>query len=158
MWTRPGAVVQGPYVRPVDFGAQVGGWIVSGGMQEGRVGGRAIIGIWPGAEMMAAVNAIVAGFETGAAGTNRTGSQIILAPRGRPLGERSPWYVGGGFTYLSLNESRFGADEEDHLLVLTGVSLRRGRASPFVEVQLLDPFDPADAQVHWYAGVTLRLY
>lgn len=158
LWTRPGAAVETPYVRPVDFGAQVGGWIVSGGMQEGRVGGRAIIGIWPGVEMTAAVNAIVSGLETGNAGTNRTGSQIVLAPRGRPLGERSPWYVGGGFTYLSLSESRFGADEEDHLLAMTGVSLRRGRASPFVEVQLLDPFDPGDAQVHWYAGVTLRLY
>jgi hypothetical protein len=157
LWSRPGAVEEVPYVRPVEVGLQVGGWMVSNGMQEGRVGARITIGVWPAVEISAAVNVIIEGVYTGNAGTSRAGTQLVLAPRGRPFGDRSPWFVGAGLTFLSLRESGFSTAEEDHALVLTGLSLRTGRARPFVEIQLLDPFDIGDAQVHVFAGVALRL-
>jgi hypothetical protein len=159
LWTRVGAAVEAaPYVRPVEIGPQAGAWVVSRGLQEGRVGARLTIGVSPTLEISAALNGIIEGFHSGSAGTNRRGTQFMLTPRARPLGDRSPWYVGAGFTHLSLEESAFRTVEEDHVLVVTGLSLRTGRARPFAEIQVLSPFDPGDAQIHLSAGVAIRVY
>jgi hypothetical protein len=155
LWTR--AVVPAPAPTPVfEAGGQFGTWISSGGLAEGRLGVRFVIGFTSWVEVNAAVNQIIEGLETGSAGLGRTGSQVIVAARGRPLGRESPFYLGVGATFLALRVSSSNVNDEDHAVVLAGAAARVGRVRPFVELQAVAPW--GDAQLHAYTGVTVRLY
>ena len=160
LWTRADAVPVAPVEiqHPVEVGTQIGGWIGGGGVQEGRMGLRLVIGTVPGIEISPSVSYIAPGAAIGSPGTDRSGSQLVLAVRVHPLSDESSWYVGGGLTFLSLSNSRLNTDDEDHLVVLTGYAWRLGPARPFVELHVMRPVKPADAQVHAYTGVAIRIY
>ena len=156
LWTR--AAVPEPVVAstPFEAGGQIGTWVSSQGLQETRFGVRVVIGLRTKLEMSVVINQLVVGLETGTAGTDRSGTQIVLALRGQPLGQRLPLYLGGGLTFLSLHRSQTAVDDEQHFLGLGGLILRSGRLRPFVEIHALDPL--GDAQINVYTGATIRLY
>ena len=155
LWTR--AAAPEPIAVPVfEAGGQFGTWVTSQGLAEGRFGGRIVIGFTSGVEMMAAVSRLVLGLETGTAGTDRTGTQVTVAARVRPLGRQSSLYVGAGGTFLSFQRSLGIVDDEEYFFLMAGLVARKGRFRPFLETQVLDPV--GEPQIHAYTGVTIRLY
>lgn len=158
-WTRSGAPRRDIAVeRHFELGGQTGGWIASAGMREGRVGARASLDVAPPVEATLAVNFLIRGYETRGAGTDRTGTQLMLGLRGRPLGRDSPWYLGGGMTFLSAQTSDLSSDAEDRLMLMSGLALPVRAFRPFFELQLLSPHKLGEAQLHFFTGVTVRLY
>lgn len=154
IWTRAGDG-QLASRRHFELGPQAGGWLSSEGVQDGRLGLRIGIGVGASLEASPAINLILPGWRT--RGTvERSGVQLMLSLRGRPLGTRSPWYVGAGWTYISVEESAFITVSHEHLLALTGLSWPLGAFRPFVEVQVVSPF--GGAQIHLFTGVGFRLH
>jgi hypothetical protein len=96
----------------------------------------------------------------------RTGWQGSVALTGRPLGLRTPWYIGIGalvrerqHMVLSGTSGRRDLTVDEQLLMfLTGASVRVGRTRPFVQIELVDPFPVRAADVQLYAGVAYRVY
>jgi hypothetical protein len=83
--------------------------------------------------------------------------------RARPLGATSPWYLGGGFTTIDVRAASGGdpltrsGDTREHTVLLTGIGIPLRWARPLIEVQVLDPAHPDQAQVHLYTGLAVRL-
>ncbi|HXV85923.1 MAG TPA: TonB-dependent receptor, partial [Gemmatimonadales bacterium] len=145
LWTRasPPAAVETPVF---EAGAQFGTWVASGGLAEGRFGVKVVISLVTGIEITAGVNRLVTGLETGTAGTDRTGTQVSVGARFRPLGRRSPVYLGAGATFVSFQRTLDLINDEEHIFLFGGVVLPKGRLRPFVEAQVLSPF--GETQLH----------
>ncbi len=164
VWSRTdagGAIAQG-YHR-IDVGWQVGGQWVDGGLEYGRVGAQAAIRLLGPVEFYPAFNLLVRSWN--GAGVPRSGHQVTLALRARPLGAESPWYVGGGVTTLDGKEqAAFGVSQverelsEQSFVALAGATLPLSWVRPVVELQVLDPVHPAQAQLHLFTGLTVRLH
>lgn len=154
IWTR----VTGPGVAGTRshlyLGADAGGWLSADGFRQGRSGVRAVIGMGH-LELSPAVRVLVPSWRA-AAVEEESGTEVLLSVRGRPFGQRRPWYVGLGLTALQLNTPRGTDIDEDHFLLLAGAAPSRGRLQPFLEVQAVSPTGGLRWQV--FAGLAFRLY
>ncbi|HWP38668.1 MAG TPA: carboxypeptidase regulatory-like domain-containing protein [Gemmatimonadales bacterium] len=96
----------------------------------------------------------------------RTGWQGSVAVTGRPLGQRTPWYLGAGALVRERQQIvQSGASgrreltvDEQLFMFVTGASARLGRTRPFVQIELVDPFPIRTADLQLYAGVAYRVY
>lgn len=160
MWTRVARPAAGPASsNHLDLGWQVGARLTAGGAGHSRIGAQAVIGLADVVELSAMVNTFLAR-PTG--GASISGRQTLGALRVRPLGARSGWYLGTGFTSIELTETSPGSlsqvGHESHHVMLSGLTVPLGRLRPFVEVQVLSPLSPSRSQVHLFTGLGLRLH
>lgn len=149
--------------RHLEIGGQLGGELVGGGIQYGRLGAQVSIGLASVFEFYPAFNLFVHGWE--GSGVPRSGWQALVSLRARPFGLDSPWYAGAGVTTIDTERGSARPDDffregstEDHAVLLTGLRLRVGWAQPVVEMQVLDPTHPGRASVHVFTGLTVRLW
>lgn len=145
----------------IEVGAQLGGHVAEGGLQEGRVGAQASIGLAGVFEFYPAFNLFVQDWSGSAA--PRSGWQALVSIRVRPLGVESPWYVGAGFTTVdvadaSMGDPLFRTDAtQEYSVLLTGIRIPLKWARPIIEIQLMDPTHPDRAQLHLFTGLAVRL-
>jgi len=160
MWTRDASPRTGQASSShLDLGWQVGGRLTTGGVEYGRIGVQAGVGVADIVEAYLMLNTVL---RRPTGGTSGSGGQILGALRVRPLGARSLWYLGTGVTRLGVTVTPpgdFSAPvRETHHVMLTGLTFPRGVFRPFVEIQLLSPLAPSRAQTHFFSGVRLRLH
>lgn len=145
----------------VEVGAQLGGHLAGGGVQQGRVGAQVSIGLASVFEFYSAFNLFVRDWAGSAAPTS--GWQALVSLRVRPWGVNSPWYLGAGFTTIDVEEGQAGdplfrtGSTQDHAVVLAGARIPLRWARPIIELQLLDPVHPDRTQVHVFTGLAVRL-
>ncbi len=154
LWSRTEVPGQ---ARRLALGAQLGGAVAGVQGRRDRVGMHAVIGLEGPIEFYPVVNLIVGRLDFGS-GNSRSGWEIMMAVRARPLGRRTRWYVGlgGQVSILSATASAPSSDEQD-LVLLSGLELILGRYRPFVELQAIDPFSGSKA-LNGLVGVTARIY
>ena len=159
VWSRSSAD-RGPVLSShLDLGGQFGGRVSGRGLEDGRIGVQATITFAGFLEFSPAANAL-AGIASGD-GTARTGWQVLASLRVRPLGTRSPWYVGTGYSAVTtiVGQAPFSESvDESYPLLLTGLTLPLRSLRPFVELQLLGPFTADRRQVHVFTGLGFRIY
>jgi hypothetical protein len=163
VWSRRdagGAIAQGDHW--IDVGTQIGGQWANGGVEYGRVGAQVSLRLVGPVELHSAFNLLVRSWNGG--GAARSGHQVTLALRARPLGAQSPAYLGAGVTNQDFTEQPvFGTSQvarglsQQDLVLLAGVTVPVSRFRPLVEVQMLNPAHPARAQLHLFTGLTFRL-
>jgi hypothetical protein len=143
--------------RALYLGAQAG-TSVSGPFDGELVGVHAIIALGRIAELVTMGSVSLDAPD----GWTATGWQASVAIRVRPLGLRTPWYVGVGGGVLERDELAFvtpGAQTgREYVLFLTGAAVQLGRAHPFVQVEVLDPFPVRNADLQVYVGASYRVY
>lgn len=161
IWTRVSTDVAQSSWRHIDFGPQLGARFGEQGVRDARLGGQMSLGVGP-IELQGAANIIVPLLGRGV-GEAHTGWQIVGSARIRPLGRRSAWYLGPGFSSVDVNQ--YGRStpfvepvQENHFVALTGLSLPLGLTRrTFMEFHLLSPFS-SERQVHGFAGLMWRVY
>lgn len=146
----------------IELGAQLGGQWQDGGLVYGRAGLHAAIGLLGPVEFYPAVNFLVEGW-SGAA-RPRAGWQLLIALRGRPLGTRSPAYLGGGLTMLDATEDRqIGTGlvsreiSEEHFALLAGVAVPLPLLRPAIELHLVNPWHPDRAELQVFTTLAVRV-
>lgn len=143
----------------VEVGSQVGGRVVGSGLEAGRAGLQASVGIIGRLEVHTALNLYLTGLRGSAAPL--TGWQVTLALRVRPLGGATPWYLGVGGVSTSLREQTSNpyttVMTDDHQVLLTGINLPVFFLRPLLEVNWLDPLTPSRSQLQVFTGFTVRL-
>jgi hypothetical protein len=163
VWSRVEATQRAGLPHQVELGFQLGGRLAGSGLQEGRVGAQAIVGLAGVFEFYPAFNVFVPAW-AGSEVPGETGWQVLVSLRARPLGLRSPWYVAAGITTISLRDASAGdplfqaRSSNDYAVLLTGVRLPVRGLHPLIELQVIDPTHPARGQVHVYTGATIRLW
>ncbi|HXV86594.1 MAG TPA: hypothetical protein VD793_07835, partial [Gemmatimonadales bacterium] len=160
-WSRTSVDVGPALSAHLDLGGQLGGRVSGEGLEDGRLGMQAVVSFAGLFEFYPAVNLLV-GWSVGSASAQRTGWQFLAGLRTRPLGRGSPWYLGAGYTVLDFRETGNPLTdpelEEGRAVLLTGTTFAAGWLRPFVELQVLDPFQRAGRQVHAFTGLTFRAY
>ncbi len=162
IWTRVTTDVAHPLWRHIELGPQLGLRYSAAGLRDARVGGQLSIAVGP-MEIQGSTNIIMALLGDGPAEA-RSGWQATAALRVRPLGRRSPWYLGAGATSLELNvparqnPSFTESVREQYFLFLAGATAALSRTvRPYVEAQVLAPFG-SGRQLHLFTGVAFRAY
>ncbi len=146
-------------IHRVQVGSQIGGRVAGDGLEAGRAGVQASVGVIGRFEVHTALNLYLVGLHGPA--TPLTGWQVTLALRVRPLGAASPWYLGAGGMSTSLREPSANpfstVSTDDHQVLLTGINLPVFFLRPMLEVDWLDPLTPSRGQVQVFTGLTVRL-
>ncbi len=161
LWTRTGTVAQGRW-RRLELGGQFGLRIASGGLRDGRFGASFSVAVSRAVELYPSFG-LVARVPSTDFNTGASGWQFTFAFRARPLGLDSPWYTGLGLTTLNVKdlagEPLAGDESTQHLVFLSGAAIPVGaRLRPYVELQLLDPFNFGRSQVHGFVGLVYRVH
>jgi hypothetical protein len=158
-WSRrEGGGAGAPVVHRVELGSEVGGRVASGGLETGRVGVQALIGLVGPVAVHATYSRLLPSLHGTAAPL--TGWQVTADLRARPLGANSPWYVGAGLSSLNVRDQGAGSEpatSQSGPLLLTGLSTSVSFLQPMLEFQLLSPFAGAKRQVAVFTGVAVRL-
>jgi len=162
VWSRlDGGEAPAAVAHRIEVGAQLGGRVLEGGVQEGRVGAQASVGLAGVFEFYPAFNLFVRDWAGSA--IPKSGWQALVSLRARPLGLDSPWYVGAGFTTIDVEGAGVGdpifrgGSSQDYPVLLTGIRIPVRWARPIIEIQLLDPTHPDRMQVHVFTGLAVRL-
>lgn len=160
LWSRVSPRDTSRIVRHLAAAAHAGARLGTGGVREGRYGFTLSYTLTAGVEFYPAVN-IYRHLPNTASNSIRSGFQLVLALRARPLGRESAWYVGTGTTLVDVT-AQPGANpamvEGHHHLLLSGVHLPGGSWRPYVEVHVLNPLRVSAAQTSLFAGIGHRFF
>ncbi|GBD32655.1 hypothetical protein HRbin33_01628 [bacterium HR33] len=162
IWTRVTTDVPHPLWRHIELGPQLGLRYSAAGLRDARIGGQVSIAVGP-MEVQGSLNIIMALLGDGPA-ESRSGWQATGALRTRPLGRRSPWYLGAGATSMELNVPArqnplfTESVQEQYFLLLAGATAALTRTlHPYIEAQVLAPFG-SGRQLHLFTGIAFRAY
>jgi hypothetical protein len=151
MWTKEGGFVDER--SPLRVGFQLGGDLRSGVFRRGRLGvtlGMQFVG---GLEFAPGVN-VLADLP---GNSPETGWQLLFTVRGRPLGEDSPWYLGGGATLFKIKRpDRPQPPATFAPVFLTGLSTEFHILIPFVELHVVD-FVSEDVTPMVFTGFAIEI-
>lgn len=160
VWSRMQSTDLAEGLHRIDLGAQIGGEVQGGALEYGRLGLQAGVGLIGPVEIYTALNRLVPRWSGPA--VPRSGWEVLLSLRARPLAGTSSWYLGGGFAMVSVQDQTGGVlyqpqQDEQRFMLLTGIKLPLPVLRPLVEVQVLGPTHPSRAELHVFTGVTVRV-